>query len=66
MTMRSAGGFGVFQNHRLLARAQTGPAKMSTTLEIYTISVPQAQRKAVENLAHLYRVKVPSRSTVTD
>jgi len=40
--------------------SQTGPAKMSTTLEIYTISVPQAQRKAVENLAHLYRrVKVP-------
>ena len=26
---------------------------MSTTLEIYTISIPQAQRKAVENLSDL-------------
>jgi len=26
---------------------------MSTTLEIYTISMPQAQRKAVENLPDL-------------
>src|SRR5439155_12770742 len=35
------------------AQAQMGHSKMSTTLEIYTISIPQAQRKAVENLAHL-------------
>ena len=35
------------------AQAQMGHAKMSTTLEIYTISIPQAQRKAVENLAQL-------------
>jgi hypothetical protein len=26
---------------------------MSTTLEIYTISIPQAQRQAVENLSVL-------------
>ena len=33
--------------------AQLGHSKMSTTLEIYTISIPQAQRKAVENLSDL-------------
>jgi hypothetical protein len=26
---------------------------MSTTLEIYTVSIPQAQRKAVENLSRM-------------
>ena len=35
------------------AQAQLGRSKMSTTLEIYTISMPQAQRKAVENLSDL-------------
>jgi site-specific recombinase XerD len=35
------------------AQAQLGYSKMSTTLEIYTISIPQAQRKAVENLSDL-------------
>jgi integrase len=35
------------------AQAQLGHSKMSTTLEIYTISMPQAQRKAVENLSDL-------------
>jgi integrase len=35
------------------AQAQLGHSKMSTTLEIYTISIPQAQRKAVENLSVL-------------
>jgi integrase len=35
------------------AQAQMGHSKMSTTLEICTISIPQAQRKAVENLAQL-------------
>jgi hypothetical protein len=30
-----------------------GHSKMSTTLEIYTISIPAAQRKAVENLSDL-------------
>ena len=35
------------------AQAQLGHAKMSTTLEIYTISIPAAQRKAVENLSDL-------------
>ncbi len=35
------------------AQAQLGHSKMSTTLEIYTISIPQAQRKAVENLSDL-------------
>jgi integrase len=33
------------------AQAQLGHSKMSTTLEIYTISIPAAQRKAVENLS---------------
>jgi integrase len=35
------------------AQAQMGHAKMSTTLEIYTITIPAAQRKAVENLSVL-------------
>jgi len=35
------------------AQAQLGNSKMSTTLEIYTIAITQAQRKAVENLSHL-------------
>jgi len=35
------------------AQAQLGHSKMSTTLEIYTISIPAAQRKAVENLSDL-------------
>jgi integrase len=35
------------------AQAQLGHSKMSTTLEIYTIAIPQAQRKAVENLSQL-------------
>jgi integrase len=35
------------------AQAQLGHSKMSSTLEIYTISIPQAQRKAVENLSVL-------------
>jgi integrase len=35
------------------AQAQLGHSKMSTTLELYTISIPQAQRKAVENLSVL-------------
>lgn len=35
------------------AKAQLGHSKMSTTLEIYTISIPAAQRKAVENLSDL-------------
>jgi integrase len=35
------------------AQAQMGHAKMSTTLEIYTILIPEAQRKAVENLSDL-------------
>jgi integrase len=35
------------------AQAQLGHTKMSTTLEIYTISIPAAQRKAVENLSDL-------------
>jgi integrase len=35
------------------AQAQLGHSKMSTTLEIYTISIPQAQREAVENLSVL-------------
>ena len=35
------------------AQAQLGHSKMSTTLEIYTISIPQAQRQAVENLSVL-------------
>ncbi|MGA2858226.1 MAG: tyrosine-type recombinase/integrase [Candidatus Sulfotelmatobacter sp.] len=33
------------------AQAQVGHSKMSTTLEIYTISIPAAQPKAVENLS---------------
>jgi integrase len=35
------------------AQAQLGHSKMSTTLEIYTISIPSAQRKAVQNLSDL-------------
>jgi integrase len=35
------------------AQAQMGHSKMSTTLEIYTITIPAAQRKAVENLSVL-------------
>jgi hypothetical protein len=35
------------------AQAQLGLSKMPITLEIYTISIPQAQRKAVENLLDL-------------
>jgi integrase len=35
------------------AQAQLGHSKMSTTLEIYTLAIPQAQRKAVENLSLL-------------
>ena len=35
------------------AQAQLGHSKMSTTLELYTISIPSAQRKAVENLSDL-------------
>jgi integrase len=35
------------------AQAQLGHTKMSTTLELYTISIPSAQRKAVENLSDL-------------
>jgi integrase len=35
------------------AQAQLGHTKMSTTLEIYTISIPAAQWKAVENLSDL-------------
>jgi integrase len=35
------------------AQAQLGHTKMSTTLEIYTVSIPQAQRKAVENLTRM-------------
>ncbi len=34
-------------------QAQLGHSKMSTTLEIYTNSIPRAQRKAVENLSDL-------------
>ena len=34
-------------------QAQLGHSKMSTTLEIYTISIPQKQREAVENLSDL-------------
>jgi integrase len=33
------------------AQAQLGHSKMSTTLELYTISIPAAQRKAVESLS---------------
>jgi len=35
------------------AQAQLGHSKMSTTLEIHTISIPAAQHKAVENLSVL-------------
>jgi integrase len=35
------------------APAQLGHTKMSTTLELYTISIPAAQREAVENLSDL-------------
>jgi len=35
------------------AQAQLGHTKMSTTLEIYTLSIPQAQRTAVENLSRM-------------
>ena len=35
------------------AQAQLGHSKMSTTLEIYTISIFAAQWKAVENLSDL-------------
>jgi hypothetical protein len=35
------------------ALAQLGHTKMSTTLEICTISIPATQRKAVENLLDL-------------
>jgi len=35
------------------AQAQLGHSKMSTTLEICTISIPQARREAVENLSDL-------------
>jgi integrase len=35
------------------AQAQLGHTKMSTTLEIYTVSIPQAQRRAVENLSRM-------------
>jgi hypothetical protein len=34
-------------------RAQLGHTKVSTTLEIYTITIPAAQRKAVKNLSDL-------------
>jgi integrase len=35
------------------AQAQLGHTKMSTTLELYTVSIPAAQRKAVESLSDL-------------
>jgi len=35
------------------AQAQLGHAKLSTTLEIYTVPIPAHQRAAVENLARL-------------
>ena len=35
------------------AQAQLGHTKMSTTLEIYTLPIPAAQRKAVENLSRI-------------
>lgn len=35
------------------AQAQLGHAKMSTTLEIYTMPLPDSQRQAVENLAQM-------------
>jgi integrase len=35
------------------AQAQLGHTKISTTLEIYTLSIPQAQRTAVENLSRM-------------
>jgi len=33
--------------------AQLGHAKLSTTLEIYTVPLPAQQRKAVENLSRM-------------
>jgi hypothetical protein len=41
------------QARTTLAQAQIGHSKMSTTLEICTITIPAAQRKAVENLSVL-------------
>jgi hypothetical protein len=41
------------QARTTLAQTQIGHSKMSTTLEIYTITIPAAQRKAVENLSVL-------------
>jgi integrase len=35
------------------AQAQLGHTKLSTTLEIYTLPVPDHQREAVENLARM-------------
>jgi len=35
------------------AQAQLGHTKLSTTLEIYTLPVPNHQREAVENLAEM-------------
>jgi len=35
------------------AQAQLGHAKLSTTLEIYTVPLPAQQRKAVENLSRM-------------
>ena len=35
------------------AQAQLGHTKLSTTLEIYTLPVPEHQRAAVENLARM-------------
>lgn len=35
------------------AQAQLGHSKMSTTLEVYTIPIPDHLREAVENLSRL-------------
>jgi hypothetical protein len=35
------------------AQAQLGHSKMSTTLELYTLPIPEQQRAAVEKLAAL-------------
>jgi hypothetical protein len=35
------------------AQAQMGHSKMSSTLELYTMTIPAAQRKAAENLSVL-------------
>jgi len=40
-------------SHDEEAQAQLGHTKMSTTVEIYTVWIPQAQRRAVENLSRM-------------